>query len=741
MLTISAKRFVVGLTALGGLALLSATASAQTVSPRGEIEFGTRQLFGDLASSKFLEYRSIPEGPFLNRLALGLDWPERGYYVSLSALDALEGDQSVRVGAGQHGRFAFTFDYGKTPHLFSTSTRTIYTETAPGVFALPNQVQSTLRTILTTDTDAATAGVQPDLASLEAIVEGLARPVAADLIREKGTASLRYTPAPAWDVQVQYSLENQRGARPFGATFSFSPSEQAEPIDYRTHDVRASVEWSAESWSVQAGYQGSIYRNEVDVLIFDNPFQPTDAAGNPSRGQIDLYPDNAAHQGTLSAALKLPLESRWTASAAYGVFSQNDAFQPFTINPAVANVPSLPATSADARIKTLLLNTAVTTRPVRPLTVTARYRRYDRNNETPSLDFANYVRTDQLLGGVVRRNLPIAYTRQDASVETSWRVVGPVAVRAGYNWEGWDREHRETIATDDHTLSGAVDVTHRGWLFLRAAFRRSDRTAHDYEAHRVADETFPAGEPGLGQLEELRKFDQADRERDRAELIARVSPGDQLSFSVTYSLTNDTYDKSEYGVLASKSWSPAVELSYSPVPRLSFFADYAHEHNSWSMRSRQRVPATATAPANDKPDNDWISDIESPVNTYGVGASGWLLPERLQLDLSYSFSDGNGRTATRTPGTPDLVTTAVDYPDIVSDLQSLNATLRYDLGPRVAVRFDYRFEEYNQEDFALDPMTSFMGNLEAISAGSVWLGATRPDFRAHISSLSLSYRF
>ncbi len=749
MLTMSARRLLTGVVAVGVFALLPATASAQAVRPSGEIEFGTRQLFGDLASSKFLEYRSIPEGPFLNRLALDLDWSEEPYYLSLRANDALEGDQSVQAGAGRYGRFAFTFRFDKTPHLFSKTARSIYTEATPGVFALPvtllnrllTEVQNDLRTILTTDTDPGTGGVQPDLAALNALVEGLARPVAVDLVREKGTATVRYTPSPGWDVEVQYSLENQRGARPFGATFAFSPTEQAEPIDYKTHDIRASVERSGKNWTVQVGYRGSIFRNDADVLVFDNPFRATDAPGNPSRGRIALYPDNTAHQGTLSGAVNLPLRTRWTASAAYGVFSQDDPFQPFTINDSVANVPPLPAASADARIETLLFNSTLTTRPVPDLAFTVRYRVYDRNNDTPSLLFPGYVRTDQLVPVlavdtlVQRRNLPLAYTRQDAGVEASWRIVGPLAARVGYEWEGWEREHRETRSTDENTVRGAVDVSHRGWLFLRVAYRRSDRNGHDYDPHRVAEETFPAGEPGLGQLESLRKFDQADRQRDRAELIARLSPGEKVSVSASYSLTDDAYDDSEYGLLESRGRSPAVELSYSFVPRLTLFAEYAQEDNRWNMRSRQR------SPTNDKPDNDWLSDIRDRVNTYSVGLSGEPFPERVQLDLTFTLSDGSGRTRTSTPGTPDLVTTAEDYPQIVSDLKVLNATVWYHFGRRVAARLDYRFEEYDQADFALDPMTSFMGIWDAASAGTAWLGATRPDYRAHVASVSLAYRF
>ena len=297
------------------------------------------------------------------------------------------------------------------------------------------------------------------------------------------------------------------------------------------------------------------------------------------------------------------------------------------------------------------------------------------------------------------------------------------------------------MSTGENTLGGAVDVTHEGWLFVRAAYRRSNRTEHDYEAHRVAEEAFPNGEPGLGQLEELRKFDQASRKRDRAEIVARVSPGESFSLSAAYSLTTDAFHETEYGLEKAESRSPSLEITYSPSARFTLFGELTRENNDWDMRSRQRNPPAGANPANDKAANDWVSEIRDHVNTYGVGLTGELIPDKMEIDLSYVISDGNGLTSTHTPGTPDLVTTAADYPAIVSDSRVLAATLQYRLSDRVSVRVDHRYEKYESIDFALDPMAPFMGFVDAASITTTWLGVTRPGFSAHVSSLGFVYRF
>src|SRR3970282_2036691 len=157
-----------------------------------------------------------------------------------------------------------------------------------------------------------------------------------------------------------------------------------------------------------------------------------------------------------------------------------------------------------------------------------------------------------------------------------------------------------------------------------------------------------------------------------------------------------------------------------------------------NMKSRQRQPG------NDKTDNDWLSNIRDRLNTYAVGLSGTALQDdKLQMNASYTVSDGWTRIRTRTlPGaTPDLVTTAEDFPQVDSEFRTLAAGLGYVLGPNVIAQFDYRFEKYDQVDYGLDDQAPFMGFIDAGSANAVFLRVTRPDYRAHVMSLSLRYRF
>jgi len=192
-----------------------------------------------------------------------------------------------------------------------------------------------------------------------------------------------------------------RGYRPFGATFGFNPNEQREPIDYSTHEIGASLERLGQKWRVRAGNTGSIYHNHVTSLTWDNPFSATDADRNQSSGRIDLYPENTRHNGTLSGVFTLPWRGRLTANVSYGIMSQDDLFLPFTINTGVEEIPGLPANSADAEIKNLHVNSALTLKPTRDLSLGLRIGYFDRDNQTSILEFSDYVRTDERLSGTV----------------------------------------------------------------------------------------------------------------------------------------------------------------------------------------------------------------------------------------------------------------------------------------------------------------------------------------------------
>ncbi|MBI4552205.1 MAG: MtrB/PioB family decaheme-associated outer membrane protein [Candidatus Latescibacteria bacterium] len=741
---ITLRALIGALTAALMLAASGGLVRAQTIK-NGHVEIGQQRLEGDRSSSKFEEYRHIPSGLFLNRLYLNLGDQKNHRYFQLWATRPAQENQSVFLQTGLTGKVALEVQWDQTPHFLSMTGRSLFAPSTAGVFTLPTQTRQDLNKLVTTDTNPAVAGVQPDMTAIGNLVNGTARGFDLRTQRKTGKVLLRYTPAQEWDVRLQYSVENRTGSKPLGTNFGFNSTELPEPIDYRTQELKASSEYATKRWDARFAYTNAAFNNDVKALVWDNPFITVEKVASPSRGRLASFPDNTAQNLAFAGAINLPKASRLATTVSYGWRRQNEPFLPLTINSAVAALstyPALPATSLSGKVNILNTNITLTSRPYRRVSVNARYRLYDYANKTPSLTFAKYVSYDNGLSGDARRSLPIAHTRQNAGLDVGWQFSRGASLKVGYGWENWERTYRDAPKVDEQTLQAALNLTPTNWFVLRTSYARSDRKTHEYDAEEhVAHFTYPQGESGLGQISELRKYDMAARTRDRVMAVAQVTPVDVLSFSASVGYANDDFTKSAYGLLGDRNNNVSFEVSYNPVARFALFTNYTREDYKYQQKSRQRTPASGSNPANDKPANDWQSDLADKANTFEAGIDGVLINNRLDTTLSYALSDVKGTIATRTLGATDLVTTAANYPDTKSKIHQVAAALRYHLSDSVTPRLEYRYERYEATHFAQQNLNPFMGAVDSGTSSSAFLGATQPGYKAHIISFLIGYWF
>src|SRR3990170_191498 len=741
------KRLISTLIALSLVLCCAPMLHGQYVT-NANVEFGGRQFNGTLGSSKFTEYRDLPPGLFVSTFSLDFMNTENTSILSLWGSNVGQRDQNFVAQWGMRGRFKLELDWDQVPHNYTNTARTVFSGAGGGELVMPDLLQNRLRTILTTDINPGVPGVQFDTLAISNLVLGSARGVDIVSQREKGKAMFSYSPSEELDIKFQYTNERRSGTKPLGGNFAFNPVELIEPTNYRTQEAKANVEYAAKDWNVQLGYSASIFDNNVDVLVWDNPFREIDAVGTGSRGRIDLYPNNTAQNVIFSGAANLPFSTRLMTTVSYGWRRQNDSFIPYTINAAldtVANFPTLPAASLNGYVGTTLMNFSITNRFFSSAWVTARYRFFDYNNGTPSLIFPAYVQTDNSITRVQRRNAVIGYKKMNASVDATLRLVSDVSLKAGYEREDWDRIHRDAEKTEENIYKASLDYTRRSWLLLRTSYSLGAKKTPHYDWEEVAHEMYPAGEPAgtLGQLPQLRKFDLATRDRNRANILAQVTPFDNLAFTGSFGLANDNFKESQYGMLSNKSNNFSFDVSYNPTYDLALFASYTRENFSYATKSRQRVPVVGTTRANDTTNNDWSSNLKDGINTFGIGISWFWDPEGVDLSLDFSLSDAKGTIATRAlvnPADPRfLVTTAQNYPDTRSILRQLRASIGYRFTEYFTWRLEYRFESYTESYFNQDVMEPYMVPVDPGASGAVFLGARQPGYSAHIMYLVLTY--
>ncbi|MDP2645101.1 MAG: MtrB/PioB family decaheme-associated outer membrane protein [Desulfobacterales bacterium] len=709
---------------------------------KGNVEIGWRFQDKSRDSSKYTEYREMPSGFFVDKLSLGSENKDRTFYFDVSGSHVAREDQNLDARFGRWGKYQVELEWDEIPHNFSNSAKSLFSDSGGGVYTIPVPVRQRLEALVTTDTDPVTAGVQPDFAAIRSEIQRSSRDIELISKRAKAKGALVYTPKEPWKLSLNYSNEKRSGKKPLGGAFGFATSiETIEPTEYRTQEIRAAVEYFGKDWSAELGYFLSTFENDVDALGWDNPFRVNDAVGAASRGRMDLYPDNTAQKVHFSGAANLPFATRFVTTLSHGWREQNDKFIPFTINSAVAaSAATLPSNSLNGEVKTTLLDFYLTNRFFSKVGLTARFRYYDYDNQTPSLTFPAYVRTDETVVATERRNAPDSYRKINGSADASFRLKSNLSLKVGFAREEKDRRYREAAETSENIYKVSLDYTPRmSWLLLRTSYAFAEKVTLGYDGTRGEYARFPSGDPDLGQLPQLRKFDIASRKRNQASLLTQVTPSDKLSLTASFGLANDDFNASRYGLLGNNSYNLSFDVSYNPSYNVTLFAGITWENFDYKMKSRERQAG------NDSTENDWVSKMEDQVNTLGVGLSWAVIPKKVDFKLDFNYSKAKGAIATHALGNPAnpnfLPTSAADYPDTQSTLQQLRASVSYHLTERLTSRLEYAYERYTEMYFNRDGVDTYMQHVDPGASRSVFLAATEPNYYANIVHLVLSYKF
>jgi MtrB/PioB family decaheme-associated outer membrane protein len=736
----------------------------------GDVDLGVQELQGNRNSPNFQTYRVIENGFVANRAHLNLETKDQRWFTDFQGLDIHKDDQNYQVSGGLYGRFRFDLEWDQIPHLYALGARTPFVRSEGGVYTLPPGVAG-----LPLD-DMRTAFNTSPLLDLKTR-------------NDTGKVGLWWAPTSEWDLQFNYGHTRRAGNRPMGGGFG-DPDEPSaivvelpEPIDRRTEELNATAGYSTQAWQLQGGYRLSLFHDNIKTMTYDNPvfgssdlstaltsLGVTDITTVP-QGRMALAPDNQYHNLFLAGGVNLPMATRFTAKVSYGMNFQNDAFTDHTINPLLAD-PSLalPSSSLHGDVRTLMANVTGTTRPIRDVTLTASYRLYDKDNRTPIQFFPGTVVRDSILD-TGRFGRIFDYTKQNSDLDAAWRILKPLTLRAGFAWERWERpDTREVNLTDEY--SGKAGLTYRpySWLDMTARYIRSWKRIGEYHplaalSHLVTPDDFP-DTAAVGQSPLLRKYDEAARDRHKAEATLRVTPLKDLSLGGTLAYSQDQYHFSPLGLQGQWDWSGAAHLTYTPVAWLTVQANYTREEYHQKQRSRSRPTDSVTGDVGDFPDFDWISRSVDTFDTLGAGAVIRLIPDRLELEGNYAYQRSISRLNSSNPVTPTSSTSVTDAPsqlanatasDFPTDqfiLQRVSVLLRYWLLKNLTVRLSYAYERFHVRYWRTDFIQP-VNDPSVISGLALPSGGTDPNvlfdtflaakpfqsYEVHTFGIGLTYAF
>ncbi len=756
--------------------LLASTAWAQidvgnfTISGAGEV--GALPMSRTGKDGKFEEYRDIHEGFIVPELQLMIGGKKEDYYLEFDGLKPGRDDQNFSLRAGRYGLLDVQFEWDQIPHHF---------DNAQTPFAMNGGRYSLgSRPVLPTTNPAI-----GNTCAANSVCQWLGQadhPVDLSILDRIARLKIRYTPTPGWTFTGSYWSNHDTGDRAFGAlngnsSSTMNISELAEPIDYQTHNVEFGGEYAAKSWSVALRYNGSFFNNSVNTLTWDNPihaitggttigssifggtcqdsvtFTPTTGSG-PCQGRLSLYPDNQAHTITLTGTATLPLRTRFLATASYGWRLQSERFQPFTINSCYGSgavpascadgtltaMPTISSNNLDGDVRPLMINTTlVNSSLVTGLNLKAFYRLYDLSNHSSRIHIPQgFVLNDTRVDTGQTQAPLMSFSKNTAGLEAGYSFTSWLNGKFNYTFE---RTHRDemvkfgelsdifpTTDSNENTFGPTLDIKPLDWLLFRAKY-----------SHSYRDSDFNPNQNG----NRLVAFFLQKREQDKVSLFSDISPFETLGFHAGFEFTGNHYPDMHafgplngttyYGLIYDRNFSPSVGFVYSPMDWLRFFGDYNWDLTKYSLSQNStnlRTHGRDTA------------------NTFSLGSDVDIIKDLLSFRIQYTFSQGLSEIDNNGNGAS---VPAVDYPNNFSTWHELLARFNYQIHKNVALRVGYYFNALRENDYGVDIMKQWMGDISSpgdtsaqilSQQRSIFLG-DRPKgpFTAHVGFLAVRFSF
>jgi len=707
-------------------------------------------------SARFRDYGDFRDGAMLNYLNFGLEQTGTARYLDVTAGAVGRDDQYYRATFGRYGNFKANIYFNQVPKAFTDQARTVFQGAGSGSLTLP-------------------AGLVPgnnSTAQIAAALE-LARPFELGLTRKKAGLDIDATPGASWRVYARYTQERKNGTRPFGGAASYpgGPAvETIEPIDYKTHNILAGVQWAGDPIQANLAYTGSFFRNAIDTLTWDNPL----TVGDPAvlqRSRMDLYPDNGFHNLKLDLSAALPMRGRLSGGLSWSRMTQDDNLIAPTVNSGIligapnvnlANwntTDALSQKSAGARIDTRLIHLDASFSPLQDLSLQAKLRRYEEDNKTryaafnPLTGQFGYLGLDggnnsNIVPGLFRvqiRSIPFEYRKDNYGVEGDYRLLRRTNVTLGYERENNRDPYREVGRTEEDRLRVALNNRDIPWATMRVSYEHAKRSGdtYNFDPYKVFYSAAALiNTPAT--LADLRKFDIADRRQHVLNGRVNFLVAKDMDLAVSGRYLNNDY-AAEYGRLGEQTRAINLEWNWQPGPKASVYTRYGFERtrNRMAQISDNAAGWSTANPNAGGPvyplANRWDEESRDDAHTLGIGFRYAFARATLESGYAYLYSPyrtryGFASSGAIVGGTAAAGTAGTSMPDILFRQQTLETSLKFALNKDAALRLYHRYERATFKDWHYDGLPLVFGD-----GAGVFLGAGPQNYRVNVFGVFFQY--
>ena len=564
----------------------------------------------------------------------------------------------LELSTSKAGHYEYRFSYRELPRRQYNTTATVFESSGGDTLSLPSGwvAAGTTGGFTALSRNLATENIESDRSDF-------------------GFAG-KYRPADDWRLSVDYRRQARDGLKIYGGSTFTNSSLLPMPFDYVTDEVDLAVRFGTGNGFVSLGWYLSDFENSNSSLTWDNPFATDPLAGNATLAMAQA-PDNRFQQVSVQAGYSFPGQKTvLSVSAAIGEIEHDESFLPYTIN-SMLSADALPRAGLGGQIDTSHYAIAVTSRAFDKLRLKLNYRYDERDNKTAQAMW-NRIIVDSFVSGDMEENIPYSFERSKLSGSADYDLFDTLRLSAGYDRKDIDRVFQEVAEQTEDTGWGRARWRPTAELELEVKGGASRRDIDDY------NEVFAAT---LGQNPLLRKYNLAYRYREFGELsVAFSPPAAPVSVSVSALFADDSYTRSELGILSGDEFRIVADLGWTVSENATVYANFGVEDIE-SLQAGSESFGMA----------DWRATHDDDFTTIGAGFRVRNIADKFDLSMDYTRSDG---------GTEIIVDSASggpsEFPELTSELDYLRLKLAYQRSERLEINLNLIYQRFVADDWALE---------------------------------------
>lgn len=654
-------------------------------------------------------------------------------YWSASGRNLGTDSRALSFSVGDYGHQQFDFSYTEIAKSGLSDAQTIFVNPGSSSLTLPANWTAGTTTV--------------DMAGLS----GTLNDVEDELQRRSLALAYKIKANANWSFDISFKHEIKDGTVfKYGVIGNTGGNPRSvalpSPVDFEFNDFSIRADYTATTYNWQFGYDLSLFKNDNRSVAWDNPFLAINgwnsAAGYASgRGSIALEPDNIYQQWFATGFFRLAPSTSLHGSLQYAIMEQDEVFQAYSINPALAVSTPLPQDSLNGQVDIWRFKLGYQQALSKRLMLRANAAYEDRDNKT-SQNLYVYIGgdsqdQDSSTSSRARYNLPHSYSETKLDAALRYRLGKANTLSAGFKHKTVDRDYSETSNTTEDIghMSFESRLMDRLQSYLRVS--REHRRPSNYQgdtpyvnSHTAAYIVSLPADERFENHPLLRKYYQAQRDRQKMAAGLNWTPSDIANIGLAFNMAQDDYTKSILGLQKSDVRGLHLDVSLIKTNRAQWhnFASYEQYQSQQNGRSFR---GNAIASQSIDPNRNWQHRSEDKVKTVGSDLSFFNILADTDLALSYLMSYSSSNLTTTTAS----ALSALPIPKQGDKLRRISAELRHHYRQNLDISLSLAKENYQSQNFSYDQVQpNTMANVIAI-------GNTSPNYSAIEAMLAFKYRF